>query len=197
MLREDGFVRRWAFICDHERTYESNSNKDTGSKRTHCPFFVNTSCLKNKNPDISVFINKIVDKHNHELNLNKNNGFKRTHYSFLINISYLKNKNSDTLVFVNKIVNKYNHKLNKDRIKFEESKKFTSEMMDDIKFMTISCKFGVTAQRKFLESKFSLHPIYSKDLYAAINKFRLTCKSLSNDAAKISNWLDEQKESDS
>ena len=100
-------------------------------------------------------------------------------------------------MFVNKIVDKQNHELNKDRIEFEESKKFTSEMMDDIKFMTISCKFGATAQRKFLESKFPLHPIYSKDLYAAINKFRLTRKSLSNDAAKISNWLDEQKESDS
>ena len=153
VLREDGFVRRRAFICDHGRTYESNSNKDTGSKRTHCPFLVNTSYPKNKNPDTSVFVNKIVDKHNHELN--------------------------------------------KDRIEFEESKKFTSEMMDDIKFMTISCKFGATAQRKFLESKFSLHPIYSKDLYAAINKFRSTRKFLSNDAAKISNWLDEQKESDS
>ncbi|CAG8738773.1 10644_t:CDS:2, partial [Funneliformis caledonium] len=98
VLREDSFVYKRAFICDHGRTYESNSNKDTSSKRTHCPFLVNTSCPKNKNPDTSVFVNKIVDKHNYELN--------------------------------------------KDRIEFEESKKFTSEMMDDIKFMTISCKFG-------------------------------------------------------
>ncbi|CAG8737110.1 9659_t:CDS:2 [Funneliformis caledonium] len=135
----ESFLDVWA----KKRTYESNSNKDTGSKRTHCPFLINTSCPKNKNPDTSVFVNKIVDKHNHELN--------------------------------------------KDRIKFEESKKFTSEIIDDIKFMTISCKFGATAQRKFLKSKFPLHPIYLKDLYAAINKFHPTHKSLSNDEAKISN----------
>ncbi|CAB4487084.1 unnamed protein product [Rhizophagus irregularis] len=78
-----------------------------------------------------------------------------------------------------------------------ESKKFTPSMIDDIKFMTTSCKFGVTAQRKFLEGKYSSHPIYSKDLYATIQSFRSTSKSLLNDAAMISNWLDEQKENDS
>ncbi|CAG8734206.1 10950_t:CDS:2, partial [Funneliformis caledonium] len=61
--------------------------------------------------------------------------------SFLVNTSCPKNKNPDTSVFVNKIVDKHNHELNKDRIEFEKSKKFTGEMMDDIKFMTISCKF--------------------------------------------------------
>ncbi|PKB93401.1 hypothetical protein RhiirA5_441376 [Rhizophagus irregularis] len=36
-----------------------------------------------------------------------------------------------------------------------------------------------------------------QDLYATIKKFRLTVKSLSNDAAQMSDWLDEQKEQDS
>ncbi|CAG8686607.1 9336_t:CDS:1, partial [Cetraspora pellucida] len=72
-------------------------------------------------------------------------------------------------------------------IEFEESKKFTNEMLEDIKFITISCKFGATAQRKFLENKYPLLLIYLKDLYAAINKFHPTHKSLSNDAAQILN----------
>ncbi|CAG8667944.1 2359_t:CDS:2, partial [Ambispora gerdemannii] len=153
VYREEGVIRRRTFICVHSRSYDSNSNKDTSSKRTRCPFLVNTSCPKVKNPETLVFINKVVDKHNHALN--------------------------------------------KAIIEFEESRKFTSEMMENIKFMTVSCKFGTTAQRKFLESKFPSHPIHSKDLYAAINKFRPTQKSLSNDAAQISNWLDQQKELDS
>ncbi|CAB4488469.1 unnamed protein product [Rhizophagus irregularis] len=82
-------------------------------------------------------------------------------------------------------------------ITFEEQKKFTTEMMEDIKFLTSHCKFGATAQRKFLEGKYPSQPIYSKDLYAAIQKFRPTSKSLLNDAALMSNWLDHQKECDS
>ena len=82
-------------------------------------------------------------------------------------------------------------------IEFEDSKKFTPLMIEDIKFMTISCKFGTTAQRKFLEGKYPTHSIYSKDLYATIQKYRPTSKSLLNDAAEISNWLGNQKEMDS
>ncbi|CAG8465504.1 10064_t:CDS:2, partial [Dentiscutata heterogama] len=39
-------------------------------------------------------------------------------------------------------------------IEFEELKKFTNEMMDDIRFITVSCKFGATNQRRFLENKY-------------------------------------------
>ncbi|CAG8756272.1 15685_t:CDS:2, partial [Cetraspora pellucida] len=126
VCREEGIIRRRTFICDHSRSYDSSSSKDTGSKKIQCPFLVNTSCPKVKN--------------------------------------------SEGLVFVNKIVEDHNHALNKKIIEFEDSKKFTNEIMDDIKFMTVSCKFGATNQRKFLESKYPLHPIYSKDLYAAITR---------------------------
>ncbi|CAB4403820.1 unnamed protein product [Rhizophagus irregularis] len=70
-------------------------------------------------------------------------------------------------------------------------------MMEDIEFLTTHCKFGATIQRKFLEEKYPSHPIYSNDLYAAIQKFRPTSKTLSNDAALMSNWLDIQKEKNS
>ncbi|CAB5388078.1 unnamed protein product [Rhizophagus irregularis] len=153
VTREAGVVRRRTLICAHSRTYESHSTKDTTMKKLNCPFFVNISCPKSRNPNGFVFINKINEHHNHPLN--------------------------------------------QAMIEFEDRKKFTPEMMDDIKFMTIHCKFGATSQRKFLEGKFPLHPIYSKDLYAAINKFHPTSKSLSNDAAQISNWLDLRKEMDS
>jgi len=63
-------------------------------------------------------------------------------------------------------------------------------MIEDIKFITISYKFRATVQRKFLEGKYSSHPIYSKDLYSAIQSFCPISKTLSNDATMISNWLD-------
>jgi hypothetical protein len=72
-------------------------------------------------------------------------------------------------------------------IEFEDAKKFTYSMIEDIKFMTMDCKFKATIQRKFLEGKYPLQLIHSKDLYVAIQKFCPTNKSLSNDAAKISN----------
>ncbi|CAG8777506.1 12533_t:CDS:1, partial [Cetraspora pellucida] len=148
--QEEGIVRRWAFICTHSQNYDSNSKKNTGSKKMRCPFLVNVSYPKINNPENLVFITKFTDEHNHKL---------------------------DRLV-----------------IEFEESKKFTNEILEDIKFMTVLCKFGVTAQRKFLENKYPLHPIYSKDLYTDINKFHSTYKSLLNDAAQVSNWLNIQKE---
>ena len=82
-------------------------------------------------------------------------------------------------------------------IEFEEAKKFTAEIIENIKFMTVHYKFDVTSQRKFLEGKFPLYPVYLKDLYAAIRKFRPNSKSLLNDAAQISNWFDHEKEKDS
>ncbi|CAG8437245.1 9856_t:CDS:1 [Scutellospora calospora] len=153
VFREKNIVRRRTFICDHGRNYDSNSSKDTASKKLKCPF--------------------------------------------LVNVSYPKTKNPRDLVFVNKVVENHNHALNREMIEFEESKKFTKEMIDDIRFMTVSCKFGATSQRRFLENKYPLHPIYSKDLYATISKFRPMQNSLSNDASQVSNWLDQQKELDS
>ncbi|CAB5382680.1 unnamed protein product [Rhizophagus irregularis] len=150
VTRDDGIIRRRTYICYYSRVYESNSTKDTSTKKIGCPFLVNVSCPKLKNDENSVFINKINDQHNHPLNTSS--------------------------------------------IIFEKSQKFTPSMIDDIKFMTTSCKFGITAQRKFLEGKYPSHPIYSKDLYATIQSFRPTSKSLLNNAAIISNWLDEQKE---
>jgi len=128
VVRSDGMIRRRTYICSHSRTYESNSTRDTVTKKLGCPFVINASCPKSKNPDESVFINKIFDQHNHSLNVSM--------------------------------------------IEFEASRKFTGPMIEDIKFMTISCKFGATAQRKFLEGKYPTHPIYSQELYNAIQKFR-------------------------
>ncbi|CAB4441699.1 unnamed protein product [Rhizophagus irregularis] len=105
--------------------------------------------------------------------------------------------NPEGFVIINKIVDQHNHLLNVSMIEFEDSRKFTNLMLEDIKFMTMSCKFGATVQRKFLEGKYPTHPVYSQELYKAIQKFRPTKNSLSSDATDISNWLDSQKEADS
>ncbi|CAB4463839.1 unnamed protein product [Rhizophagus irregularis] len=98
------------------RTYESNSTRDTVTKKIGCPFVVNASCPKLKTPEEYVIINKIVEQHNHPLDVSI--------------------------------------------VEFEDSRKFTDSMIEDIKFMTVSCKFGATVQRKFLEGKYPTHPLY-------------------------------------
>ncbi|CAB4440669.1 unnamed protein product [Rhizophagus irregularis] len=90
VTREASIVRRRSFICDHSRTYNSSSIKDTSTKKLNCPFFVNASYPKNKNPQGFVFINKLNESHNHPLN--------------------------------------------RSMIKFEDAKRFTPEMIDDIRF---------------------------------------------------------------
>ena len=152
VIKEGDDIRRRSYICEHGRSYTSKSMKDTSTKKMSCPWRVNASCPKVNNPDSAVFINKIVNEHNHNLNI--------------------------------------------EAIAFREEKRFSEEMMNDIQFLTQHCKMGVTAQRKYLEGKYSSQPIYTKDLHAAIKRFRPTAKSLSNDAAKMSDWLDNQKERD-
>lgn len=152
VIKEGDDIRRRSYICEHGRSYTSKSMKDTSTKKMSCPWRVNASCPKVNNPDSAVFINKIVNEHNHNLNI--------------------------------------------EAIAFREEKRFSEEMMNDIQFLTQHCKMGVTAQRKYLEGKYSSHPVYSKDLHAAIKRFRPTAKSLSNDAAQMSDWLDNQKERD-
>src|ERR1041385_2424364 len=114
-----------------------------------------------------------------------------------VNTSCPKTNNPDCAIFITKVIDDHNHGLNIEAIAFNESKKFSDDMMEDIQFLTQHCKMGATAQRRYLEAKYPTHPIYSEDLYAAIKRFRPSAKSLSNDAARMSDWLDKQKEKDS
>ena len=152
VLRDENGIRRRTYICEHGRKYTPNSMKETSTKKMSCPWRVNASCPKVHNPESVIFINKIVDEHNHDLNV--------------------------------------------EAIAFREEKRFSDEMMDDIQFLTQHCKMGATAQRRYLEGKYPSHTFFSEDIYAAISRFRPTAKSLSNDAAQMSDWLDSQKERD-
>ncbi|CAG8779583.1 10099_t:CDS:1, partial [Cetraspora pellucida] len=42
--REEGIIRQWTFLYEHSHSYDSTSNIDTNTKKTQCPFLVNTSC---------------------------------------------------------------------------------------------------------------------------------------------------------
>ncbi|CAG8814505.1 25909_t:CDS:2, partial [Gigaspora margarita] len=59
--------------------------------------------------------------------------------------------NPESQIRINKIINSHNHLLSIEQINFEENKKFSPEMLEDIKFLTSHCKFRATVQRKFLE----------------------------------------------
>jgi len=124
----------------------------------------------------------------------KDTSTKKMSCPWRVNASCPKMNNPDSAVFINKVVYEHNHNLNIEVIKFREEKRFSNEIMEDIQFLTQHCKMGVTAQRKYLEGKYPSHTFYSNDLYAAIKRFRPMAKSLLNDAAKVSDWLDRQKE---
>ncbi len=47
-------------------------------------------------------------------------------------------------------------------------------MIEDMKFMMIYCKFNATVQMKFLEEKYPFHLIYSRNLYAVMQKFHIS-----------------------
>jgi len=126
-------------------------------------------------------------------NSNKESSSKKISCLWHVNASCPNANNSNSAIFIKKIVDKHNHDLNIEAVAFRKNKRFNEEMMEDIEFLTHHCKMGATAQRRYLEGKYPSHTIYSKDLYAAIKKFRPTMKSLSNDVAQMSDWLDEQK----
>ncbi|CAB5203016.1 unnamed protein product [Rhizophagus irregularis] len=72
-------------------------------------------------------------------------------------------------------VEQHNHPLDVSIVEFEDSRKFTDSMIEDIKFMTVSCKFGATAQRKFLERKYSTPPtLFTRTLqhYSKISTYK-------------------------
>ena len=130
-------------------------------------------------------------------NSNKSTSTKKISCPWRSNASCPKENNPNSAVFITKVVDEHNHELNIEAVEFKEGKRFSNEMLEDIEFLTIHCKMGATMQRRYLEAKYPSHPIYSKDLYAAIQKYRPSTKSLSNDAARMSDWLDEQKAKDS
>ncbi|CAG8797605.1 17726_t:CDS:2, partial [Gigaspora rosea] len=138
----------------------------------------------------AIFVNT---EKNMNQSLSKKTFTKKISYLWHLNVSCPSNNGKIT---VNTIVNEHNHELSMESIQFQQDKIFNQDILDNIKFMTEYCNMGATAQRKFLEGKYPLQLIYSKDLYAAICKFRPT-KALLNDTATLSNWIDEQKKKDS
>ena len=81
----------------------------------------------------------------YESNLTRNTVTKKTQCPFIVNVSYLKINNPENNIIINKIVDNHNHLPNRGQIEFEDCKRFTDEMLVDIKFMTENCKFGATA----------------------------------------------------
>src|SRR2546430_14152226 len=87
----------------------------------------------------------------YESHSTKNTTTKKLNCPFSVNVSRPKANNPNGFVIINKINESHNHSLSRAMIEFEEGKKFTAEMINNVKFMTIHCKFGAIAQRKFLE----------------------------------------------
>jgi hypothetical protein len=101
-------------------------------------------------------------------NSDKNTSMKKMSCPWHSNASCPKENNPNSAVFITKVVDEHNHELNIEAVAFKEDKRFSNEMLEDIEFLTIHCKMGATAQRRYLEAKYPSHLIYSKDLYVAI-----------------------------
>ncbi|CAG8764329.1 10394_t:CDS:2, partial [Cetraspora pellucida] len=74
--------------------------------------------------------------HSYDSISNKNTKTKKMQCLFLINASCLKINNPEGSVIVNKIIFDYNYPVNYELVEFENAKKFTNLMLEDIKFMT-------------------------------------------------------------
>ncbi|CAB5383106.1 unnamed protein product [Rhizophagus irregularis] len=62
-------IRKRTYICEYGRKYTCKSAKETSTKKMLCSWHVNVSYPKVNNPDFAIFINKIVDEHNHDLSV--------------------------------------------------------------------------------------------------------------------------------
>jgi len=117
VVKEENNIRKRTYICKHEKKYTTKSTKNTSIKKMLYPWHVNTSCPKVNNPDSTIFINKIVNEHNHNLNI--------------------------------------------EVVAFKKDIRFSNEIIDDVQFLTQYCRIEVTAQRRYLEGKYSYHTFFS------------------------------------
>ena len=69
ILKDENDIRRRVYICEHRKKHTFRSSKGTSSKKIQCSWHVNVSCPKTDNSNSAIFINKIVDEHNHDLNI--------------------------------------------------------------------------------------------------------------------------------
>ncbi|CAG8816780.1 1703_t:CDS:2, partial [Racocetra persica] len=80
--------------------------------------------------------------------------------------------NNGFRVFVTTLNNNHNHDLSPEAIQFEKDKQFTEEMREEINFLVTKCHLGATMIRRILKEKFSSHPIFARDLYIKIQRYR-------------------------
>ncbi|CAG8765992.1 990_t:CDS:1, partial [Ambispora leptoticha] len=70
-------------------------------------------------------------------------------------------------------------------LQFEKNKSFTKEMYEDVEFYVKQCYLDVTLIRQILKQKYVSYPIFLKDLYAAITKYKPSAQLKECDAAKF------------
>ncbi len=69
VIKEEDNIRKRTYICKYGRKYIFKSIKKTSIKKMLYLWHVNASYPKVINPDSTIFINKIMDEHNHNLNI--------------------------------------------------------------------------------------------------------------------------------
>ncbi|CAG8848810.1 882_t:CDS:2, partial [Gigaspora margarita] len=99
-------------------------------------------------------------------------------------------------IFINKLINEHNHSLAPYRKEFAPSlHSLSQEVLDEIKFLTQECSLGAKAQHQYLSKKFSAQPLYDRDLYNTIHKYKneMSGNQRENNAADMVKWLMQQK----
>ncbi|CAG8493876.1 13444_t:CDS:2, partial [Gigaspora rosea] len=84
---------------------------------------------------------------------------------FHINLSRPTKQNPNSYVYVTKLVNQHNHEICPNALQFEKLKAFTEAM-------------------RILTKKYPHHPLFSKDLYAEIQRHRPSARFNEGDAAR-------------
>ncbi|CAG8547072.1 20483_t:CDS:2 [Cetraspora pellucida] len=102
-----------------------------------------------------------------------------------VNLSQPSKQNLNNYVYITTLNDEYNHEMCPEALQFERDKVFTKEMRDDVEFYVRQCHFGATLIRRILKQKYSFHPVFSKNLYKEIQKYKPTAQFNQGDAARF------------
>ncbi|CAG8576463.1 16725_t:CDS:2 [Cetraspora pellucida] len=102
-----------------------------------------------------------------------------------VNLSRPSKQNSNNYVYITTLNDEHNHEMCPEALQFERDKVFTKEMRDDVEFYIRQCHFGATLIWRILKQKYSFHPVFSKDLYKEIQKYKPTAQFNQGDAARF------------
>ncbi|CAG8524721.1 15078_t:CDS:2 [Cetraspora pellucida] len=118
-------------------------------------------------------------RHGHVMTINTEENEKH------INLSHPSKNKPSLHVFVTTFNDTHNHDLSLEAINFEKKKQFSEEIRQEIEFLVKKCCLSATMVWHILKERFPSHSIFTKDLYAEIQRFRPSYDVIKSDASQF------------